>query len=439
MASTLAQTEAAETKAPPTTSSQRLMSVDALRGFDMFWIIGAESIVHALNSLTPSGPTRFLSDQLEHVAWRGFHFYDLIFPLFVFIMGVSVVFSLSKTLEQGGRFEALTRVFRRGVLLFIAGLFYYGGFSHNWPEIRLMGVLNRIALAYFFGGLLFVFVRNPRALAAICLGLLLGYWALLSLIPIRDIQLTKDNLARLAEQAGDSNTAALFREPGNPSEVKNSPAWAAAERMFYATTNRVSGKYEPGLNLSDQTDFQYLPGRKHDIFFDPEGILSTVPAVATCLLGIFAGLLLKNQSVPEFRKVIILMVGGAVAVGLGWLWGLQFPVVKKIWTSSYVLVAGGYSAMLLGLFYLVVDIWRMRWWCQPFVWMGMNCITVYLASNLVGGFRRVAQRLVGGDVKLYLDAHVAKGMGEMVVAVVGLLLAFWFVHALYRRKVFLRL
>src|SRR5205807_5467695 len=283
--------------------TQRLMSVDALRGFDMFWIIGAGSLVMALHEMSQTAPTRFFADQLEHVDWEGFHFYDLIFPLFVFIVGVSLVFSLSKTMEREGRAEALKRVFRRGILLYVIGIFYSGGFSHTWPAMRLMGVLNRIALAYFFAGLLFCFFK-PRALAGICVSLLIGYWALMSFVPIRNIQLTRSNIARLAENAGDAETAAYFRDEKspNPSAVKNSPAWAATQRLFFGTTERVTGKFGKGLNLSDHTDFQYLPGYKYDTFFDPEGFLSTIPAIATCLLGVFAGFLLKNQTVPDQHK-----------------------------------------------------------------------------------------------------------------------------------------
>ena len=430
----LAQTRTTE-NAP---ASQRLMSVDALRGFDMFWIIGADSLVYALHKMSQSRPTSFLADQLDHAEWEGFHFYDLIFPLFIFIVGVSLVFSLTKTIEQAGRAEALKRVFRRGILLFIIGIFYSGGFTNAWPDMRLLGVLNRIALAYFFAGLLFCFFK-PRALVAIAVGILAGYWALMTFVPVRDIQLTKSNLARLAEQAGDANTAALFKEERNPSAVKDSPAWAAAERMFYATTNRVSGKFDVGLNLANHIDFQYLPGRKYDVFFDPEGYLSTLPAVVTCLLGVFAGLLLRNPAIPDKQKVVWLISFGIAAAALGWLWNFQFPVIKKIWTSSYVLVAGGYSAVLLGFFYLIVDVLQVRAWCQPFVWMGMNSITIYLASNLLGGFRRLAARFAGGDVRVFFDAHVAKGCGDMVISIVGLLLAFWLVHFLYKRKIFLRL
>jgi len=427
---------------PKPAGTQRLMSVDALRGFDMFWIIGADSLVYALHRMAPSKPTTFLADQLEHAEWEGFHFYDLIFPLFVFLAGVSLVFSLSRTIEQAGRGEALKRVFRRGILLFVIGLIYSGGFTNRWPDMRLMGVLNRIALAYFFAGLLFCFCK-PRALAAVAISFLIAYWALMTFVPIRDIQLTKDNLAALAEKAGDRPAAELLRESENPSRIKNSPAWAAAVKLFEATTNRVTGKFGKGYNVCDHFDFQYLPGKKYDTFFDPEGYLSTLPAVVTCLLGVFAGLLLRNPAVTDDRKVLYLMAFGVASAALGWLWGLQlgFPVVKKIWTSSYVLVAGGYSALLLGGFYWLVEIRQVRRWCQPFVWMGMNSITVYLASNFLGGlgFLKLASRLAGGDVKLFLDSHIGKGAGDLTLSLVGLALAFWFVHFLYRRKIFLRL
>ncbi len=414
------------------------MSVDALRGFDMFWIIGADSLVYALNSLSESKPTKFLANQLDHADWVGFHFYDLIFPLFVFIVGVSLVFSLTKTIQQNGRAGALTRIFRRSILLFIIALLYSGGFSSAWPDMRLMGVLNRIALAYFFTGLLFCFLK-PKALAAVFVAILVGYWALMSFVPIRDIQMTKASLAELAESRDDARTAALFKAEGNPSAVKNSPAWAAAELMFYGTTNRVTGKFDEGLNVSDHLDFQYLPARKYEVFQDPEGLLSTIPAIATCLLGVFAGLLLKDQKIEDSKKIARLVIFGAVGVGLGFLWSKQFPIIKKIWTSSFVLVAGGFSAILLATFYYLVDVCQFRTWCKPFVWMGMNSITVYLTSNIIGGFRRLAGRFVGGDVKNFLDLHVAQGMGNMAISIVGLLLAFWFVYYLYKRNVFLRL
>ena len=389
----------------------------------MFWIIGAESLVYALHRMVEAGGhaatgfslTGFLAYELDHAEWEGFHFYDLIFPLFVFMAGISVVFSLGKTIRQEGRAAAVKRVFRRSILLYLLGLFYYGGFSNAWPHIRLVGVLNRIALSYFFTGLIFCFCK-PRAMIGIAVGLLVLYWGLLTFVPIRNIQLQKGALEELA------------RKRGVPADPKS---------LFHGTTERVTGHYEPGLNLANHIDFQYLPGRLWDTYFDPEGLLSSLPAIVTCLLGAFAGLLLLNPSLNEQQKVICLLAGGLALAALGWAWSAQFPVIKKIWTSSYVLVAGGYSALLLGVFYWIVDVAKWRWWCQPFVWMGMNSIAIYMTGNILGGFESISQRLAGGDVHEFLDVHFG-GCGDLALAVIGLLAAFWFVHFLYRRKIFLR-
>jgi predicted acyltransferase len=266
----------------------------------------------------------------------------------------------------------------------------------------------------------------------------------MTFVPIRDIQLTREHLALLAEKEGDLELAAKFRDKNlkNPTTEKNSLVWAATRRMFYGTTNWVTGKYDQGLNLSDHFDFQHLPGHFNayeHAWAEPQSYLSTLPSIATCLLGVFAGFLLQNQTIRDRRKMLYLISFGVAAVALGWLWAVQFPVIKRAWTSSYVLVAGGYSAILLGLFYLVVDVWRARTWCQPFVWIGMNSITIYLVAEILGGFHSVAVRLVGGDIRLFFDAHVAKGFGDLVISLVGLGLAFWLVRFLYQRKVFIRL
>jgi predicted acyltransferase len=410
-----------------TSSSQpipkRLMSLDALRGFDMFWIAAAEPLVAALNKMAHAGGHSggfaligLVAYELEHAEWQGFHFEDLIFPLFVFMAGMSIVFSLRKTIEREGRAAAVRRVLRRGLLLYLLGVFYYGGFSDPWPHIRLMGVLQRIGLCYLLAGLIYCFC-NLRTMIAMAAGLLIGYWALLTFVPIRNIQLQKEALEQLAAKRGVA---------------------ADPQALFQSTTDRVTGRFEPGLNLSNHIDFQYLPGFKWDTYFDPEGCLSTLPAIVTCLLGVFASLLLLNPSSNDGQKVIFLLAGGLVLVALGWAWGAQFPVIKKIWTSSYVLVAGGYSAVLLAVFYLVVDMWKYQKWCQPFVWMGMNSITIYMADNILGGFGKLSERFVGGDISAWFN-HQLIGSGDLLAALVEMALSFWFVHFLYRRKIFLRL
>ncbi|HKW28828.1 MAG TPA: heparan-alpha-glucosaminide N-acetyltransferase domain-containing protein [Verrucomicrobiae bacterium] len=399
----------------PSSASRRLMSLDALRGFDMFWIIGADSLVYALNQMSQTRPTAFLAYELDHSDWQGMRFYDLIFPLFVFLAGVALVFSLGKTLATSGRARALQRVFVRSILLYALGVFCYGGFANSWPDIRLLGVLQRIALAYFFTGLFFCFFK-PRVLVVICAGLLVGYWAAMTFVPFPDVRPTPQ-------------TQIIGRETG----------FTNVSQLNLASTHYIRGAFVKGVNLSNYVDQKYLPGYKWDGTWDPEGILSTIPAVGTCLLGVFAGLLMRDQKIKDHRKVLYLLSFGVLAVAVGWIWGLQFPVIKKIWTSSYVLVAGGYSAILLGVFYQIVDVWKWQTWCRPFVWIGMNPLTLYLADNILGGYASLSPRLAGGNIKAFLDAHVAQGSGQLMISVTGLVLAFWLAHFLYRRQIFLRL
>jgi predicted acyltransferase len=406
----------ATTTPPP--ESKRLVSLDALRGFDMFWILGADSFVYALHEVSANPATKFIADQLDHAEWAGFHFYDLIFPMFVFIMGVSTVFSLTKIIEREGRTAAVNRVLRRGILLFAIALIYSGGFTNPWPDMRLMGVLNRIALCYTFGGLLFIFC-NVRVMIAVAAALLLGYWALLALVPFPDVRPT----------------------PGGNTIITLETGFKKISQLNMASTNMIHGSYIQGVNLVNYVDQKYLPGRKYDGTYDPEGILSTLPALVTGLLGIFTGLFLRKQSTATAKTAATLIIAGAASAAVGWLWGMEFPVIKKLWTSSYVLVAGGYSAMLLGAFYWIVDVKKKTTWCQPFIWIGMNPITLYLTSNFLGGlgFHKLATRLAGGPVKHFFDTHVASGCGELVISAVGVLLFIWFARFLYQRKIFLRL
>ena len=195
------------------------------------------------------------------------------------MMGVSTVFSLTKIIEREGRAAAVKRVFKRGILLFVVGLIYSGGFTNPWPDMRLMGVLNRIALCYTFGGLLFIFLR-ARALAAVAAALLLGYWALLANVSFPDVRPTPGGSGVITKEAGFKNIS----------------------NINLASTNIIHGSYIQGVNLTDYLDQKYLPGRKYDGTYDPEGILSTLPAIVTGLLGIFAGLLIRNKSVPDGKK-----------------------------------------------------------------------------------------------------------------------------------------
>jgi len=363
-------------------NNARLTSLDALRGFDMLCILGIDRLLRELGKASHLDLLKVLADQMNHVPWAGLHFYDVIFPLFIFIIGVSLVFSLNKIIGRQGRRAAVRRVLRRSAILFLLGIFYMGGLAGGLSNVYLAGVLQRIAEAYVFAALIFCFLRErPWAMLGICVGLLLGYWALLTFIPVPGI--------------------------GHAS-------------------------YARGSNLAHYIDARFLPGRSVSDPVDFEGsLLNTLGAVANCLLGVFAGLLLQSDKFTQRAKVLWLWGGGAMGLLLGYTWGLQFPIIKLLWTSSYVLVACGYSAILLGCFYLVIDIWKVQRWVQPFVWVGMNPITLYLVANMVS-FPGLAKRLVGGAV--FFGSY-----GNVVVALVSLGLELWFVQVLYSRKIFLRL
>jgi predicted acyltransferase len=354
----------------------RVFAVDALRGFDMFWIMGGDYLVRSFQHIRDTPVTRTLAGQMEHCTWAGFHFYDLIFPLFVWIVGVAIPFSVPGMIQRRGHAYAIRRIVFRSVLLFLLGIFYMGGVRDGFKNVYLAGVLHRIAVAYFFAAILFM-VLSTRPLVFTTIALLVAYWALLTFVPV--------------------------------------PGIGAAS-------------YEQGKNLAFYIDQRWMPGQKF------EGtLLSTMPAVANCLLGVFAGLLLKEHRIKSAAKVLWLLAGGVILLSIGLLWSIQFPIIKLLWTSTYVLVACGISAILLGVFYLITDMWRIRTWAMPFVWIGMNAITIYVVANVVN-FRKVADRIVGGDIY-----HALGGYGELVKAAVVLAMVLWLVKFLYDRRIFLRL
>jgi predicted acyltransferase len=376
---------------PLALKTERIISVDALRGFDMVWILGGDGAMWVLDDMTRdkgsvvSGIGSFLSAQLRHAPWEGFRFYDLIFPLFIFITGISVVLSLTRLVEREGKRKAHLRVLRRALLLYGLGLVYYGGTSEHLADVRLFGVLQRIAICYFFASLMFLNF-NLRGLVVAFVALLVGYWALMTFVPVPGIG---------------------------------------------------SGSFAPDANLANWIDAHYLPGRLWDGTRDPEGLLSTLPAIGTCLLGVFAGLLLKDPRFTPRAKPLWLIGAGIALLAGGYVWALQFPVIKAIWTSSFVLVAGGYSVILLGVWYQVIDVWGYKDWPTMFVWVGPNAITLYFIDEVIG-FQLFANRFVGGDVAAFLDRAVADSAGAFVAYVVGLALAVALGGLLYQRKLFLR-
>jgi predicted acyltransferase len=281
--------------------------------------------------------------------------------------------------------QAHLRVLRRGLTLYVLGLIYYAGVRDGFDEVRYLGVLQRIAICYLFASLMFLNF-NLRGLIAALVALLVGYWALMTFVPVPGVG---------------------------------------------------AGNFGPDQNLANWIDVHYLPGRLWDKSRDPEGMLSTLPAIGSCLLGVLAGLTLRDIRLTPQQKSLALIGAGIVLVIAGHLWALQFPIIKAIWTSSFVLVVGGYSAILLGAMHQVVDVWSFRRWATPLVWIGANAITLYFINSIVG-FEPIATRLVGGDVGDFLDDTVTPGTGLFVANLVGLVLVVLLARFLYRRQIFLR-
>lgn len=369
--------------AKPATSkpAERVISVDALRGFDMFWIVGADHLARSLGKVAQDNPVaQFFATQLKHVSWEGLRFYDLIFPLFIFLLGMSVVFSLPKYLEENGKKAAHIRLFRRFFLLFLLGAFYDSGISDLAHESPFSGVLQRLAWCYLFTALCFIHLRL-RGQIIVFLTILIGYWALLTFVPA----------------------------PG-------------VEEVTFAKNE----------NIVNWFDYKFLPFKEEGQYSDPEGLLSTIPAVASGLLGLFAGLVMRNKDYDARKRLLLLIGGGLALLACGYLLSLQTPIIKRIWTSSYVLVAGGYCCLLLAAFYYVVDIRQLRKWAIPFIWIGANPLLIYLTSAFVD-FEDMGARVVGGPI-----AGALGGYGDVLITIVGIVFVVLFARFLYVRKIYLR-
>jgi len=400
-------------KAAITTKSTRLLSLDALRGFDMFWIISGEGIFHGFASvvmqqhglvrnpvnwqIATTGELNFMeriiigiSNQLHHSPWNGFTFYDLIFPLFIFIAGVSMPYSFGSQLERGGINPSVVRkriyfsLIKRTLILIVFGMVVNGALAFKgYPDTRFASVLGRIALSCFFAAIIFLNC-NLRGQIVWLLGILIGYWVAMMTIPV--------------------------------------PGFG-------------SGVLSPEGNLAAYIDRVLLPGKLHRTVYDPEGIFSTVPAICSALLGVFTGQFLRYSGLgwSSFVKGILLTVAGLLLLITGWLWGFVFPVNKNMWTSSFVLYAGGWSLLLLSLFYLIIDVAGLKKWSMPFVWVGCNSILIYMAAHGIVNFEYSSGFIFGGLINqtglLWHPAFLWIGVA---------ILQFTILYFLYQKKWFLK-
>ncbi|WP_295771278.1 DUF5009 domain-containing protein [uncultured Mucilaginibacter sp.] len=391
---------------------ERLRSLDAIRGFDMFWIISGEEIFHGLAEVVQHkyhlyrNPVNWqistnanlsflerlilgLSNQLHHSVWNGFTFYDLIFPLFIFIAGISMPFAYkNKTqfIADGQvKHQVYSHLIKRTLLLVLLGILVNGALQFKgYEHTRFASVLGRIGISCFFAALIYLNFSLKEQITWL-IGLLAGYWAMLLFIPV----------------------------PGHGAYVLT-----------------------PEGSLTSYIDQLFLPGKLHRTVYDPEGILGTIPAIATALLGVFTGTLLSMQAhnLTPVRKLVYLTVSGLILLGLGSLWNIWLPINKTLWTSSFVLYAGGWSLLLFSLFYGVIDVARFAAWSKPFTWIGMNSILIYLIAHGMLNLVSSSEFFLGGALK-FIDPD----WHRPVLWTGVLLIQLWLLCELTNRKIFLKL
>jgi predicted acyltransferase len=361
--------------------SGRLLSLDVFRGMTVAFMI----IVN-----TP-GTWSHVYAPLRHAPWHGCTPTDLVFPSFLFISGVAMWYSLRKyNFEFSG--PSLFRILRRVALIFLAGLFLniFPRFVRDYDTLRIMGVLQRIALAWGLGAIIVLLVKR-NYIWVTTLVILLGYWALM---------------------------------------------------YFFGG----SDPYSLEGNFGRQVDMKIL-GENHlykgfGVPFDPEGLLSTIPAVATVLLGFMTGNLISSFG-TSWKTAGWLAIIGAALIGAGLLLGQYFPINKPIWTSSYVLYAGGIGMMILALLFIIVDIWGLKGWTGFFNTFGTNALFTYL---LAGIWTKTMLNIKIGEVTLYnwIFTHICsplfneQKLASLLFAILQVLFIWAFGYILYRKKIIIR-
>jgi predicted acyltransferase len=343
----------------------------------MFWIIGGEELIRALAEvfpvLTPFG------EQLRHAKWAGLHFYDLIFPLFMFISGVAIPYSLKRKLENGTpKKELIHKVVKRAVILIVLGVVYNGGLS--FTEVRFASVLGQIGIAYLIAAVIVLNTKNIKNQIIWVFGVMLGYSVIQLLISVPNFGI------------------------GNLTAEGSVNAWI---------------------------DQMILPGRMHRPSYDPEGILCTLSASVMTLTGAIAGGFIRSNKYSGNKNAQIIVASGVLFLVVGLLISPYYPIVKRIWTTPFNLAAGGISLLLTGIFYWIIDVKGFQKWTFFFRVIGLNSITIYLLNRMVN-FEEISGLLFGGIAGL-------TGSLTQVTLIFGLLALEWILlYFLYQRKIFLK-
>ena len=367
---------------------KRLKSLDALRGADMLLIMGLSPLMAALCRALGCGGSWF-ERQFHHAEWNGLFIQDTIFPLFLFLAGVSFPFSCAKSADLGlSRGSVARRALRRALLLFLLGLVYNDVLKLGLSNVVWGSVLARIGIAWFFAALVYLYLP-VKARVALAVAVLLGYW-----------------VAMVA-----------FVAPDYPAALPLSPEG----------------------NISGWLDRTILPGKLTvPGLYSNQGVLSTLPAVVTALIGMFVGDYVRRSGDTGGRKAAMLLAGAVclAAAGLVVAYGFgawSMPINKKLWSTSFTLVVGGYSVALFALFYWVIDVKGFQKWTFFFRVIGINSITIYMARKIIP-FRDISLFFLGGAASLLPAAWA-----EVLVMAGSLAVCWLFLLFLYRKNVFLKI
>lgn len=361
-----------------TEQKKRLYSLDALRGFDMFWITGGGILAVTISKMAGPG---WLETQMHHVKWEGFRFMDLVFPLFMFISGVAIPYSIRSRIEKNvPPRKIIKKVFFRLIALIILGILYNGTFKNGFADGRIASVLGQIGIAYFFASLISVYFKSLRSLLI---------WLAAILASIGIIQL-------------------LIPVPGIG-----------------------AGVLTPEGCINGYIDRMLLPGRLYGKVFDPEGILCSVSATGITLMGTIAGTILRKKDKSDWLKIGWLITAGVTSVVLALLFSTFYPVIKSCWTSTFNLLAGGISFLLLALFYLIIDHWGFKLWAFYFRIIGMNSIFIYLFSEIVD-IKAVTTFFLGWLI------NIAGAAGELILLTGNLVIIWLLLYYMYKKNIFFR-
>jgi predicted acyltransferase len=368
-----------------TTATGRMTSLDVFRGLTIAGMILVNN----------PGTWDAIYSPLEHSKWDGLTPTDLVFPFFLFIVGVSITLALARRADGGGsKRDLYVKIVRRTIIIFALGL-VLTAFPYNDPAaFRIPGVLQRIAVCYFFAALIFLNTRW-RTQALVAALLLLLYWAAMKLIPV----------------------------PG-----------------FGAGDLSMAG------NLAAYVDRSIFGRHTWKPLYDPEGLLSTIPSVATTLCGVLTGQLLRSRRAP-LEKVALMFVAGAICLVVGWAWNFWFPVNKALWTSSYVVLTAGMALELLAACYWLVDIKGYRAWAKPFLAFGTNALAVYflsefavLVASLIKFTRADGSRtdVLGLSYEKLFASWASPVNASLMFAVCTVLVWLGVMSLLYRKRIFIR-